>query len=125
MSKYIRSASVLRRFLFAATFLPARYPNYIDTICRFAVWQTEHPPLDTGIAKVLLDNLKLLDNTALMKDCELTKQIVDVHCVSGKQTGVVLVPEQDTCSGCGTTLLLRSERPSRLALYTETMGALP
>ena len=87
--------------------------------------QTEHPPMDTVIAKVLLDNVKLLDNTALMKDCELTKQIMYVQCVSGKQTGVILVPEQYTCSGCGTALLLRSDRPSHLALYTETMGTLP
>ena len=56
VAKYIKSASVLRRF--AAAFLPAE--NYITTICRFSVCGTEYPALDTSIAKVLLDNLKIL-----------------------------------------------------------------
>ena len=86
--------------------------------------ETEHPPLDSSIAKVLLDNLKLLNETAFAQDLQLTHEIVNLPNFSGKPTGVILIPEQSNCIACGTTLLLRSDRPSHLALYTEALGTI-
>lgn len=124
MAKYIKCASVLRRFIFAASFLPADYPDYIGTLCRFAVLKSSHPPLDVAIAKVLLDNLKMLENTAFVSDLELKQQIIVFPRISGEETGITLLPQESNCIQCGTALLLRSDRPSPLSLYTE-MGTVP
>ena len=49
MAKHIKSASVLRRFIFAGSFLPVDYTGL-------------YPPLDVVIVKVLLDNVKMLED---------------------------------------------------------------
>jgi len=38
---------------------------------------------------------------------------------------VVLIPPQSVCTLCSGKLLLRRDRPSRLTLYTESMGTVP
>ena len=116
--KYWMHFSVVCRYLDAID------SSVLETLCKFAVQETEHPPLDSSIAKVLLDNLKLLNETAFAQDLQLTHEIVNSPNISGKPTGVILIPEQSNCIACGTTLLLHSDWPSHLALYTEALGTI-
>ena len=125
VTEYIKDLTVLRRFLFAATFLPPEYPTYVETVCRFAVHKTAHPALQPDIAKLLLENLKVLNEAAFMQDPQLTVQLLNMPNVSGKPTGIVLMPQQSKCRECGATLLVQADRPSHLALYTEGLGTVP
>ena len=125
VTEYIKDLAVLRRFKFAATFLPPEYPTYMETVCRFAVDRTAHPPLEPDIAKLLLENLKVLNEAAFIQDPQLTVQLLNMPNVSGKPTGIILMPKQSNCRECGATLLVRADRPSYLALYMEGLGTVP
>ena len=124
VAEYVKDVSVLRRLLFAATFLPEEYPAYWETVCKFAMIDSSSP-LDVHTARLLMENLKVLNKAAFAQDPELTDQIISLPNCKGKPTGIVLMPSQGTCKRCGTKLLLRSDRPSRLTLYTERMGTVP
>ena len=73
VAKHIKSASVLRRFIFARSFLP---PDYTGL----------YPPLDVVIVKVLLDDLKMLEDRAFVTDLVLKEQIIVFPRISGDET---------------------------------------
>ena len=123
---YIQDVSVLRRLIFAATFLPTEYPMYYEAISKFAVPDdSKHPPLSLQNTRVLVENLMALNAAAFTQDFELTKELTSMSSSTGKPTGLILMPEPSTCKECGSPLLLRSDRPSHLVLYTESLGTVP
>ena len=105
---YFQDVAVLRRFLFAATHLPSEYPAYVQTVCNFAVNKSTHPPLEIGTAKILIENLKVLDDGAFVRDLDLMKQLSTFPNMDGSPTGIVLIPEQTNCGTCRGNLVLRS-----------------
>lgn len=40
----------------------------------------------------------------------------------GGEVGVILISDKSSCSGCGLTLAIRSDRPSHVTVYSETLG---
>lgn len=44
------------------------------------------------------------------------------YAVTKQPLGIPLVPNQENCLSCGGKLSLRSDRPSRLTIYTESQG---
>jgi len=40
----------------------------------------------------------------------------------GKELGVIVISEKSSCLQCGSSLSLRSDRPSQVTVYSETVG---
>ena len=119
-----RNVSVLRRMLFATSFLPSEIPKYLDIIAAFA---SEGDTIAVPeIGKVTMENAQLLTPKAFSVDLELTKELITMQCGPANQAlGVPLVPEQIICKNCGGKLLIHSDQPSQLTLYTESLGTVP
>ena len=61
-----------------------------------------------------------------MTDLEMTRQILNERRgTSEEPLGIVLISEKQACRKCGGKLLLRHDRPSRVILYTESLGTAP
>ena len=116
-----RDSSTLRRMLFATSFLPCDLPNYWDIIATFA--SEGCSSLSPERARNMMENAQLLTPKAFSFDRELTVELIALQCGPKKQAlGIPLVPEQTKCNFCGGKLLVRADRPSRLTLYTESLG---
>jgi len=63
---------------------------------------------------------------AFQSDAELMRELISMEYGECKlPLGVLLVPSQMQCVECGGKLLLRSDRTSKMTLYTETLGTVP
>lgn len=123
-SKVTLEVSVLRRLLFAVVNGPEGTPGRWETICAFAFKHSvqQCSPLDV---QLLLENVEFLDTEAFSTDAVLMKEL---HAVRGQNNcplGVVLVSPNTVCKECGGKLLTRSDRPSSVVVYSETMGTVP
>lgn len=75
LTKYIQDASVLRRLLFAVTFLNSDLPMYWDTVMHFATAGKVSSVTPEQI-KVLVENLQSLDEAAFGTDTALRKELI-------------------------------------------------
>ena len=100
LTPYIKDMSVLRRFVFAANYLPSEYPMYLKTVCDFAVHKSTHTPIETHIAKVMLENIRMLDAAVFTPDSDLIEQLVKFPSATGEPTGIVLITPQKICTEC-------------------------
>ena len=114
--------------MFASSFLPKEYPLYWDMVIKFA---TAHHP--EAIAKLTeenvrrklsltIENLMSIYPTAFTCDEELTKQLIHMERPDGGEVGVILISDKSICLQCGSALALRFDRPSHVAVYSETLG---
>lgn len=117
-------ATTFRRLLFATSYLPPDIPNSWDIIATFAnQGNSGSPSVSPESAKLAMENVQVLSTKAFLPDVDLTKELIAMEYGPNKQTlGVPLVPVQAKCLLCGGKLLLRSDRPSRMTLYTESLG---
>lgn len=119
--------TVLRKLLFASVYIPKNTPQYLEEIVAFAFnGRVEKPDCDK--IRVLLENIQELDETAFRTDTELTSDLdLGSHpsVQSGVPLGVILISTNNTCKSCGGKLLVRSDRPSSMSLYTDNMGTVP
>lgn len=113
----------LRRLLFAASQLPKDTPKYYEIVTNFAFAgkKTEGSPIKT---RVLLDNVEFINDKLFVSDKDLT---ADLHSTKGLKGHplVVLVSPNSCCKPCQGDLIVRSDRPSFLVLYTDDMGTIP
>ena len=115
----VSQASTVRRMLFATSFLPPDIPNYWEMVATFASDGSVSPQQ----AKLKMENVQMLDSEALCSDVNLTKELMAMEYGPANQAlGVPLVPKQTMCQKCHGNLLLRSDRPCRMTLYTESFG---
>lgn len=115
------NCAVLRRMLFATSFLPPDLPLCWEIIARFANQEGASETAES--VRVAMDNMRVLNNEAFVSDDILASQLINMQYDITKQSlGIPLVPNQTKCPKCGGGLALRSDRPSRLTLYTETFG---
>lgn len=124
----IKDVAVLRRMLFATSTLPTELPNYWDTVASFGCLgcSSNLPKITPDSAQVAMENLKVLDANAFCTDADLNKELVMMpHGPTRQPLGIPLIPKQIKCQSCGGKLLLRSDRPSRMTLYTDSMGTVP
>lgn len=75
LSKYIKDVSVLRKLLFAVTFLPDDLPNRWDIAVQFAYSSHGAPSISADIAKMLSENIQSLDAQAFVCDEHLHKEL--------------------------------------------------
>jgi len=123
-AKRIKHASVLRRMLFACTYLPEDHPNYWETVLKFRNGGRKVESCKSDEVKLLLENIKELDCTAFATDKDLFQDLSSFQ-IGGKPLGVVLISENDSCLVCGSKLLLRKDRPAKVVIYDDIEGTLP
>ena len=116
--------SILRKLLFASVFIPKETPHYWEELIAFAFDGKTEKPNNEDI-RVLLENIECLDQKAFSTDTELLACLRSHDSVQGIPLGVILISENCTCKLCGGKLLIRSDRPSCVTLYTDTMGTVP
>ena len=127
LSKSVKDASVLRKLEFAANFYPRSTPNYWDNLAYFCASQKEDKHNVTAdLARQLVDNLKVLDKEAFCLDLELTKEIIMMKRQgSDIPLGSCTHFNQQKCCMCESKLHIRSDRPSTITIYSDTLGTLP
>ena len=69
----IKDVSVLRRMLFAASYLPQDVPHYWEIVASSCV--NSSISLSADRVKLLMDNLQLLSRQAFATDAELTQSM--------------------------------------------------
>ena len=124
-SSLVKDVSVLRRMLFASTYLSCDMPHYWEVVASFSN-QGSNENVSASQVKLLMENLEILNQQAFSSDLVLTKELLSTESKSLSQPlGVVLVSAKKTCRSCGTKLLLRGDRSSRITLYTEQLATVP
>lgn len=124
IGKVTSEVSVLRRLLFGAVHIPDSTPNRWDIISDFAFQHSTRKCASTDV-KLLLENVEFLDREAFATDTVLASELLSVKRPNGEPLGVVLISPNTICKLCGGTLLTRVDRPSRVTIYSETMGTVP
>lgn len=122
----VKDVSVLRRMLFATSYLPEELPHYWEIIAAFSCLGSTSS-LNADSVKLLMENLHLLNTQAFTTDVKLTKELLYSSSKLSKSEplGVTLISEKKACRICGDQLLVRRDRPSNVILYTENMGTVP
>lgn len=126
-SKSVKDASVLRRLQFAASFYPKDLPNYSENIIAFALkGKEDRNSLNPDQALQLVENMQCLDSGSLISEVELIKEIVLMkRAGSDAPLGIVLLSRKTKCKYCGNKLYIRSNRVSRVTIYSDHLGTLP
>ena len=99
-------------------------------MAKFAIAETptaETPTvnIDPDVLRVAVENAKMLQPSAFISDNELIRQVTDMERPDGGgKLGAILISKVSQCTQCGSSLILRSDRPSHLALYTESIGTM-
>ena len=109
---------------FAVGYLPEDLPKYWSILSAFLAQQSGGKSICETALKTAVENLRYLSEEPLATDNQLAKEIHSLSFPSeSKNTlGIVLISHSDTCKKCGGTLLVRSDRPSKITVYTETYG---
>ena len=117
--KYSSDLSVLRRILFAAVHLPPEMPKYWEAIAQFS------KKVGASQVKTLVENIRFLNEATFATDKELLSELYACKTADSGPFGLILVSPKKMCGECGAQLLLRADRPSTLAVYTDSMGTVP
>ena len=121
LSKYIKEVSVLRKLLFAISFLPEDLPNRWDIAIHFAYSSQAATGITPQHAKTLSENIQLLDAHAFSSDELLRRELMTFP--KGKPLGIILLSARNTCIMCSSNLLVRKDRPSSVVVYDDHMGS--
>ena len=113
---------LIRKIIFASVFLPKDFPNYWSTIAKFASVTSENPQATEENVKVMVENLQVFNDHAFCSDKQLLSEFLSFSPSDGKPIGIVLISNATTCKFCGGKLLLKKDRPSRVTIYTQTLG---
>lgn len=120
----VGATAELRRMLFATSFLPPALPCYWELIAKFASQDKPSEIASTPeFVKIAMENMEVLNSEAFISDTALTDQLINMEYIVTKQPlGIPLISKLTECQSCGGTLSLRSDRPSRLTIYTLSLG---
>lgn len=119
--KYIKEVSVLRKLLFAISFLPEDLPNRWDIAIQFAYSGQAATKISPEHAKALSENIQLLDAHAFSSDELLRRELMTFP--KEKPLGIILISSCNTCIVCSSKLLVRKDRPSSVVVYDDHMGS--
>ena len=114
--------------MFAASFLPPDMPLYWNVVTNFAnqAISGAQQGVTTEEVKLVIENMKILYSDGFSFDADLTQQIIAMdYSLTNQPLGIPLVSSEIKCHECGGQLFLRRDRPSRLTLYTASLGTVP
>lgn len=115
--------SVLRRLSFAAVTLHRDTPRYWELVASFGFLKSSGCVIPSSEKiKVLLENVKCLDEDAFDTDSNLLKELIQHEGFQGKSLGIVLISGNHKCKLCGGSLLVRADRPSFPVVYSNDLG---
>jgi hypothetical protein len=118
----VNDVGVLKRLMFATSYLPADIPQYWEIITKFGGQNNINP----DAVRVTMENIKFINPNAFTLEIDLLKQLISMPYGSAEQPlGMQLVPQDSECKLCKGTLVLCGDRPSRITLYTDTLGTAP
>jgi hypothetical protein len=121
----VKDVGVLKRLMFATAYIPRDIPHYWEIIARFGCLHSSDKLTPQSVCTAM-ETLQFVNPSAFCMDMELTREIINLECEQDKQVfGVPLVPKPTICQFCGSKLLLRGDRPSRITLYTSNLGTIP
>ena len=118
----VNNPSSLRRVLFAHSFLSPDVPKRWEIIADFASRGATFSPCQV---ESIAENCSFVDSQACVDDSALFQELVHMPYDKRPCLGVVLIYELSSCIKCGAKLLVRSDRPSNLFIYTTIHGTLP
>ena len=119
--------SVVRRLVFASAVLPVDCPHYWDIVSSFASKAdfssaTQNQSLTSEKAKTFIENLKYLEPETFTCESDLYKELHSFLGHKREPLGIVLVSPNNKCRLCGSTLLVKADRPSKVTIYSNTFG---
>ena len=122
----VNQPSILRRMLFARACLPDSIPKLWEIVAQFSTYKygSSNTLLPSQVM-MLAENLTFIDEDCLTFDSILLKELVFMPFASREHLGLILISEKQQCVSCNGKLLLRSDRPSKVSIYTESHGTLP
>ena len=120
----LQDLAVLRRLIFASVYLPRDMPEYWSMVTRFGSnYGDKKQGLPVESVKMAIENIEFINKKAFVTDIEL---ISEIHSLRSTPTsdplGVVLISSHSRCKLCDGVLLIRSDRPSHVSVYTKTLG---
>ena len=77
-SSLVKDVSVLRRMLFASTFLPCDMPHYWEVVASFSN-QGSYENVSSSQVKLLMENLEILNQQAFSSDLILTRELLSTE----------------------------------------------
>lgn len=113
--------SVVRRLVFASATLPKETPHYWDVVSHFASNTGQVTPQK---AKTFIENVQFFDSDALSSDQKLRTDLLHEVGSNGIPLGLVLVSPKQSCQLCSAPLVLKADRPSKVTIYTDSMGTI-
>ena len=113
--------SVVRRLVFASATLPKETPHYWDVVSHFASNVGQVTPQK---AKTFIENVQFFDSDALSSDQKLRTELLHEVGSNGIPLGMVLVSPKQSCQLCSAPLVLKADRPSKVTIYTDSMGTI-
>ena len=118
----LRDPGVLRRLVFAVAYLPRDLPHYWSLISQFVGDRAKD--LSPESLRVAVENLQFVNSTAFVSDQELVKEIYAFSPPdpSSFALGIILISSHKQCGHCGGKLYVKGDQPSRVTVYTETIG---
>ena len=127
LSTVIKDASTLRRMVFAAAYLPPNTPNFWGIVVEFATsGMTTRSAVTPEQARVLMENLKILDKQAFSTDQQLTQELSQMPMPpTNKPLGLILLSPRESCTLCGSKLLVRADKASSVVVYDNNLGTVP
>ena len=121
----VPSAVVRRRLIFVSAALPKEYPLYWETVVKFATGDNPDVLEESFKRKlqIALQNLRTIYPAAFISDRELAEELVHMQKRDRSgELGVVSISDKSSCFQCGNSLRLRSDRPSQVTIYSESVG---
>ena len=89
-------ASVLRRLLFAAIYVPEGTPNRWELISTFA-FQHATQQCSASDVQLLLENIKVLDSEAFSSDAVLMNELHALKGSNNSPLGIILISPHTVC----------------------------
>ena len=123
--------SVMRRLICAYAILPQDTPQFWEIVSSFASSSegggsssgtTTATRLTLQGAKTFIENLEYLEPDTLKSDQDLIRELQSFVGHKGIALGVVLVSLKNKCRLCGSGLLVKADRPSRITVYSDSFG---
>ena len=109
--------------MFAATTLPKETPKLWEIVTAFAKKDTlTESGLTPEKARTLFENLQYMEADSLHSNEQLLSELHSFVGPKGVSLGIVLISPSQTCKLCGSSLMVKADRPSRVTVYTDTIG---
>jgi hypothetical protein len=110
----------VRRLVFAANKLPRETPKLWDIVSSFAEKDSQ-PGCDVTPEKA---NMEYMEADALHPDVQLLSELQSFVGPLGVSLGIILISPTQICKLCGSSLLVKADRPSRVIVCTDTMSTI-